>query len=193
MSKKEKLKRYQKEKFQNYIKINDLVINNNEAYLFVKVNSLDEVISKYSISGREVISNDFAKYIEEIASYISFDYPLVLEICNDSFTPEEKILIREVIRKHFSLLTISKKTELKRIKRKSISLLFIGLIVFELMLIIYNLKSLSILKEVLIFISSFSLWQFAELILFEEDSLKEDIIKYSRISNVRVIYNKERV
>ena len=193
MSKKEKLKRYQKEKFQNYIKINDLVINNNEAYLFVKVNSLDDVISKYSIRGREVISNDFAKYIEEIASYILFDYPLVLEICNNSFTPEEKILIREVIRKHFSLLTISKKTELKRIRRKGISLLFIGLIVFELLLLIYNLKSLLIFKDILIFIASFSLWQFAELILFEEDSLKEDIIKYSHISNVRVIYNKERV
>ena len=47
------------------------------------------------------------------------------------------------------------------------------------------------MKEIISFIASFSVWEFGELCLFEQDDLKEQILKYSHLAKIRIVYNKD--
>lgn len=45
--------------------------------------------------------------------------------------------------------------------------------------------------EILYFIASFSIWEFGELLIFDRDDIKEEVIKYKQLSQMRITYNKE--
>lgn len=64
------LKKFKKAKF-NYAKfVKKYYIEKGEAYISAKVNSIDDIISKYSTKDYEWINPEFASYIEESAYYI---------------------------------------------------------------------------------------------------------------------------
>lgn len=187
----EKLKKYQKEKFDNYKKINNLKINDNEAYISLKIKDYDSVISPYSLEESPVLKKEFVEVIENRTSIIPLDYPLVLEIHNKSFTAEEKIIVRKLLKNHFTFISINKETELKRLKQKSLFFLIIGIITFIISMLLYKSQLLVSFYEILYFIASFSVWEFGELLIFEQDDLKEEIIKYRHLSKIRVVYDKD--
>ncbi len=191
MASPEKLKKYQKQKFENYKKINNLRINDNEAYIELKVKDLNCIVSEYSTKDRITLKKEFYDAIEQKVAYMPLDYPFVLEVHNKTFTAEEKIIVRKLIKNHFNLITISKEMELKAIKRKSTFFLICGIIGFILLFLSYNFKIMSILNEIISFIASFSIWEFAELLIFEQDNLKEQIILNKQLSKIRVVYNKD--
>lgn len=194
MSAKNELKRYQKAKFENFKKINDLKINDDEAYIDIKIKDFNSIISDYSVSTNPILKKELYSYIEHSASYIPLDYPLVLEIHSEKLNSEEKILLRNLIKNHFSLTKIEKEMELNALKRKSFFFLFAGLVGFIIIaILIYNPYHdvLSFFKEILLFIASFSVWEFGELYFFEQDDLKEEVIKYTHLSKVRIVYNKD--
>lgn len=194
MSSKDKLKRYQKEKFKNYKKITELKINDNEAYIELNVKDLNSIVNEYTIPERLSLKKEFYDTIEQKVSYIPLDYPLVLEIHNHTLSAEEKITVRKIIKNHYSLITISKEMKLKEIKRKSRFFLVFGLIGFSLLFILTLLSSplLSYIKEIISFIASFSIWEFSELVIFEQDNLKEEIILNKHLSDIRVVYNNSQ-
>ncbi len=188
MAKKGKLKKYQHDKFIKYTKINGLKICDDEAYIYLKVKDLDSIISEYSFSDNYILEQDFLDTIEKCASLIPLEYPLVLEIENNTFTSEEKIRIRKLIRDHFSLQTITKEEELKADHRESRIFLVFGVICFIISWGIYNVEKLSFLNEIMLFLASFSVWESFSNIIFDEDDLKEEIEQYKSLSKIRVIY-----
>ncbi len=191
MASPEKLKKYQKEKFENYKKITELKINDNEAYIELNVKDMNSIVSEFSTTDRIVLKKDFYDAIEQKVAYMPLDYPFVLEIHNKNFTAEEKIIVRKLIKNHFNLITISKEMELKAIKRKSSFFLACGIIGFIFLFLSYYFDIMSYLKEIISFIASFSIWEFAELLIFEQDNLKEEIILNKQLSKIRVVYNKD--
>lgn len=191
MASPEKLKKYQKEKFNNYKKITELKINDNEAYIELNVNDMSSIVSEFSTKDRIILKKEFYDIIEQKVAYMPLEYPFVLEIHNKNFSAEEKIVVRKLIKNHFSLITISKEMELKAIKRKSTFFLLCGVIGFILLFLSYNFEIMSYLKEIISFIASFSIWEFAELLIFEQDNLKEEIILNKQLSKIRVVYNKD--
>lgn len=191
MASPEKIKKYQREKFEHYKRINELIINNNEAYIEIRVDDIDSILNPYALKNQVRLKKDFFEEIEYRASYIPLDYPLVLELHNNTFTSEEKILIRRHIKNHFAFETINCETRLKALTRKSNYFLYAGLVGYIILGILYNINSLPYIEEIVSFLASFSIWEFAELRLFEEDDLKEKIIRYKILSKIRVVYNKE--
>lgn len=189
----DKLKKYQKEKFESYKKINNLKINDNEAYIEIKVKDYNNIISDYSLEDSPVLKQEFIDVIERRASIIPLDYPLVLEIHNNNFSSEEKIIIRKLIKNHFSFIAINKETELKRLRQKSRYLLFAGIIMLLISLFIKNIELLVPIFEILNILTWLGVWESGSLILFDEDNLKEELIKYKHLSKVRVVYNKEKI
>lgn len=187
----ERLKKYQREKFDNYKKINNLKINDNEAYISLKVDKYDNIISSYSLPEQPVLKSEFLEVIESRASIIPLDYPLVLEVHNKTFTAEQKIVVRKLIKNHFSFITINKESELKRMKQKSFYLLMAGIITFIISMFVYRIEMLVPFFEILNFISWYSIWECGELIIFSQDDLKEQIIKYKHLSKIRVVYDKD--
>ena len=191
MASNQALKKYQKEKYEHYKRINELSINDEEAYIPIRVNGMDDIVSNYSVRNNELLSEEFIDILTKKASYITLDYPVVLEILNDNFTPEEKILIRKLIINYFSLETIIKETELKAIKRKSNFFLFIGIFFFIILFLLYDSNIFGGFIEIVSFISSFSIWEWAEIIIFEQDDLTEEILINRHLSKVRVIFKKD--
>lgn len=191
MASNQTLKKYQKEKYEHYKRINELSINDEEAYIPIRVNGMDDIVSNYSVRNNELLSEEFIDILTKKASYITLDYPVVLEILNDNFTPEEKILIRKLIKNYFSLETIIKETELKAIKRKSNFFLFIGIFFFIILFLLYDSNIFGGFIEIVSFISSFSIWEWAEIIIFEQDDLTEEILINRHLSKVRVIFKKD--
>lgn len=190
MNKPEKLKKYQQKKFEYYKQIDEINISDNEAYITVQINDINEIISPFSIPGHEIIKEEFINLISKKASYIPVDYPLVLEIYTKSLTSEEKILIRKLFKIYYSLETINTEEELKTIKRKSRFFLFVGIICAILFILMVKLNVVTSLLEIISFIASFSIWEFAELVIFEQDDLREKIIKNKHLAKIRIIYNK---
>ncbi|HAB67553.1 MAG TPA: hypothetical protein DCE23_09330 [Firmicutes bacterium] len=191
MASPEKIKKYQREKFENYKRINELKINNNEAYIELKVNKIQNILNDYTLKDKIKLKKEFFEEIEYRASYIPLDYPIVLEIYNDNFTSEEKIMIRRNIKNHFEFEAINRQTNLKAITRKSTFFLIIGIIGFALLVLLYKINARNYIEDIVSFLSSFSIWQFAELRIFEEDAIKEEIIRYKMLSKLRIVYNKE--
>ena len=66
--------------------------------------------------------------IEKRAEIIPLDYPLVLEIHNKTFSAEQKITVRKLIKNRFTFISINKEAELKRIKQKSYYFLILGIV-----------------------------------------------------------------
>ena len=192
MASPEKLKKYQKEKFESYKKINNLKINDNEAYIEIKVKDYNSIISDYSLEESPVLKPEFIEVIERRASIIPLDYPLVLEIYNATFSSEEKIIVRKLIKNHFTFLAINKEAELKRLKQKTKYLLLTGIAMLIVSLLIKNIEMLVPVFEILNIITWLGIWESGSLMLFDEDNLKEELIKYKHLSKIRVVYNKEK-
>ncbi len=192
MASPEKLKKYQKEKFESYKKINNLKINDNEAYIEIKVNDYKSIISDYSLEDSPVLKQEFIEVIERRASIIPLDYPLVLEIHNSTFSSEEKIIIRKLIKNHFTFISINKEAELKRLKQKSGYLLLTGMVMLVISLLIENIKIMGLIFEILNILTWLGVWECGNLVLFDGDNLNEEIIKYKHLSKIRVVYNKEK-
>lgn len=187
---KQRLKKYQEKKFEYYKDINEVTYNDNEAYIILKVDKINKIISEYSLPGEETLNEDFIKLIEKKASFISIDVPLVLEIHNNTLSSEEKILVRKLLKNYFNLEKTNKQIELNNLNRKINFFLIVGIISFLISISLLYLDYLKGLQEIISFLGSFSIWEFAELKLFEQDGLKEDVLKYDHYSKIRVVFDK---
>ena len=186
----EKIKRYQKKKFEKYKEINELKIADDEVYITLKIDNKDDVISKHSVKYEEILDESFMELITKKASYIPLDYPIVLELQYKELSSEDKILIRKLIRNYYKLEKIDKEMQLKEIERRTRFFLISGIIFFMIFICLYN-SELSGIMEIASFIGSFSLWEFAEILIFDQDSLKEEVIKSNYLSKIRIVFNQE--
>lgn len=187
----EKIKRYQKKKFQKYKEINELRIDDDEAYITLRIDDKNDVISKHSTKYNEILEESFMELITKRASYIPLDYPIVLELQYKELSSVDKILIRKLIRNYYKLEKIDKEMQLNEIRRRTRFFLISGLIFFVIFILLYNSEELSGIMEIASFIGSFSLWEFAEILIFDQDSLKEEMIKSNYLSKIRIVFNQE--
>lgn len=185
------VKKYQRKKFERYKELNDIKTKNDEAYIVVAVKDRDSIFSEYSSSERPILKIEFLDLIERRASFVPLELPLVLEIQNNNFTSEEKILIRKLIKNHFSLKTVTKEVEYENGCRKGRFLFTTGVIGFSLLPFLGEFGKMAYIKEMISVIASFSFWEYSGLKLFDHDELKEEIIHYRHLSNIRVIYDKD--
>ena len=73
------------------------VLEDGIAYIPCHVESMEDIINRYSIKGCESLNSEFADYILGFIECIPTKYPIVLEIYGPKFTEEEKKLIAEII------------------------------------------------------------------------------------------------
>lgn len=73
------------------------VLEDGIAYIPCHVESMEDIISRYSIRGCESLNAEFADYIMSFIECIPIKYPIVLEIYGPKFTDEEKKTIVNTI------------------------------------------------------------------------------------------------
>jgi len=186
-----KLKKYQLEKFDYYKTINEYYMKDGRAYISVNVNTINDIISKYSVKNDEVLNPEFMHYIETNASYIPDEYPLTLEICNHTFSKEEKEIINKVIKNHYRISLFNKQNELKISKRRCKLLFLSGLgILFIYSLMIY-ITFFNILREIFSLLFCFSMWETADIMIFHHDAINENIIDLENLSEMEIIFRED--
>ena len=77
-------------------------IDNGIATLPCKVTGMDDIVSRFSVSGYETLSPEFSEYIESSAAFIPPEYPIVLELSGCRFSEEEQAIIRRTIRDDYT-------------------------------------------------------------------------------------------
>jgi hypothetical protein len=77
------------------------------------------------------------------------------------------------------------------LKRKENFFLFIGVFFFLILFLLYDSNVFEGVLEVVLFISSFSIWEWLEIVIFEHDELTEQILLNRHLSKIRVVFKKD--
>lgn len=185
------LKKFKKAKF-NYAKfVKKYYIEKGEAYISAKVNSIDDIISKYSTKDYEWINPEFAGYIEESAYYIPLEESITIEICGGNFSEEEKDMIKRVIKDYFGLKLGDKFLDLDINKHKSFILFLFGIISLGIFAILSNFSIITAVNELILLLFWFFLWEYADLGWIERSNLRLEQIEAGQLSTAKIVFLDE--
>lgn len=193
MSKKTKrnLEKFKSAKF-NYAKfVKKYYIDKGAAYISAKVNSIDDIISKYSIKDYEWINSDFANYLEESAYYIPMEESVVIEICGGNFSDEQKDLITKVIKDYFGLQLGDKIMDLDINRKRSNILLFFSLFSILLVALLNKFDIIGTVAELFIFILWFFLWEYGEMAFLDRSELHGQKLEAAQLSTAKIVFLDE--
>jgi len=184
------LAKFNKSKFNYNEFVRDFYLENNKAYISVKVNDYHEIISKFSIKDYEWLSDEFANYIQENAYYIPITYDIILEICG-KFKKEEKVIITRTIKTYFGVKLGDAQIDLNINRKKTLTLLlfgFISLIIFLFLTIyIVDFKFIEPISILLWFL----LWEVLDNFFLERSKLKEKKLEAAQLADMTVIFNEK--
>lgn len=182
------LQKFKSAKF-NYAKfVKQYYIEKKEAYISAKVNSLDDIISKYSTKGYEWINPDFANYIEESAYYIPIEESVTIEICGGNFSDEEKELVKKVIKDYFGLKLGDKILDLEENRHKSFILLLFGIISLGIFAILSKFSIISALSEIILLLFWFFIWEYGDLAWLERSDIQVERIEAGQLSTAKITF-----
>lgn len=185
------LKKFKKAKF-NYAKfVKKYYIEKGEAYVSAKVNSIDDIISKYSTKDYEWINPEFASYIEESAYYIPLEESITIEICGGNFSEEEKEMIKRVIKDYFGLKLGDKFLDLDINKHKSFILFLFGITSLGVFAILSNFSIITAVNELLLLLFWFFLWEYADLGWLTRSNLRLEQIEAGQLSTAKIVFLDE--
>lgn len=185
------LKKFKKAKF-NYAKfVKKYYIEKGEAYISAKVDSIDDIISKYSTKDYEWINPEFASYIEESAYYIPLEESITIEICGGNFSEEEKDMIKRVIKDYFGLKLGDKFLDLDINKHKSFILFLFGIISLGVFAILSNFSIITAVNELLLLLFWFFLWEYADLGWLTRGNLRLEQIEAGQLSTAKIVFLDE--
>ena len=85
-------------------KIGDKYLCGDVAVIAYRAFSLSDIIDPHSVPGHEILTEGFNNFLEVNTGYIESEYPIVLEICGQDFTQEEKEMIVRVIKDECDLV-----------------------------------------------------------------------------------------
>ena len=183
---KKNLKKFGKAKF-NYAKfVKHYYMEKGEAYITAKVDSIEDIVSKYSIEDYEWINPEFAEYVDNSAYYIPVEESIVLEITGKKFTKKEQEIIERVIKDYFGLELGDKMIDLEINKKRAIVL---GIFA---MLAIIAFFSLYIYNEKLLFTELFAFgfwffgWEFAEIGCLHRSELKTEKLEAGQLASLKI-------
>lgn len=185
------IKKFKSANFDYAKYVREFFVEDGKAYVSVKVDSIDDIISEYSIKDYEWLNSDFVSYIEENAYYIPVHYPIVIEIFGYEFTESEKIMITKVIKDYFGLKLGERIIELKMNKRKAITLLLFGLVTLVISFVLSSFNQISMLFELVLIIAWFSIWEFVDYGWLEGQQMKKDKLEAGQLASVEVKFSSK--
>lgn len=188
---KTQIKQFQKANFDFAKYVKEFYVEDGKAYISVKIDSIDEIISDYSIEGYEWLNSDFAAYVEENTYYIPVHYPIVIDIYGCNFTDQEQKMITEVIRDYFGLKLGDKILELKQNRKKAMMLLLFGVFTFATSFLLSSINQISMLFEILVIITWFAIWEFISYVWFEREQMKKDKVEAGQLASMEVKFNSK--
>lgn len=183
---KKNIKKFKKKKF-NYNKfVKDFYIENGKAHIYAKVDSYEDIISKFSVREYEVLNRKFSNYLEELTYYIPVEYPVVLEISGCNFTEEEETIIEETIKDHFGLKLSDAEMDLKDNRRSSLVLLIASLVTLAFLYVLFRTDVGAVFMEAYLVIVWFFLWTYSDFEFIERPKLKIRKLDFAQLASMKI-------
>lgn len=187
---KRNLKKFKSAKF-NYARfVKDYYIENGSAYISAKVESIDDIISKYSLEDYEWINKQFANYLENSAYYIPVEESVIIEICGCKFTEQEKEKITRVIKTYFGLKLGDKIIDMDINFHKSNRLLILGFLSLLLVLFISKLTNVEYVLELPLIMLWFFIWEYGDLAWLDRRDIAIEKLEAGQLANAKVVFNE---
>lgn len=183
--------RKKKKKFDRYGFLKEYYLEDGIAYIPIKINSIEDIISGYSLENYEILNREFTRYVEINANYIPWGYPLTLEIHSTWFSKEEKEIIQKVIKSHYSLMLMNKKEELRDERLRGLYLTILGVITFIVYLVLSSLSINPAPIEIMSFLFWLSLWEAFDIEVLSASDIKDEIKDLEYLANMNIIYELE--
>jgi len=161
--------------------IKEYYIENGVAYISCTVNDYFDVIDLYSVKGYEWLNSSFVRFIEDNATYIPLEYPILLELCGTQFTKEKQDTIIRTIKEYYALKLGEMQNNLHEVYTKIFWLICMA-VIFLLLLFLVNTSNLKLffLEPVTVLFWLF-LWEAVDLLIFDR---KDEIYEKSCIAQL---------
>ncbi len=170
------------------------VIEDGTAYIPCRVNGMEDIISRFSVSGCESLNSEFSDFIIGFIEFVPPEYPVVLEIYGPEFSPEEKKIINNTITSEMDYL-LGKTEEIQYIKKRR----FLGIILGTVLSGIFLTVAKRILSDVPLEFFFVLFWLFADAfvryLFMEKLDFRQEKIRMARLASMNVefkIQDKER-
>ena len=174
--------------YKKYVR--DFYLEKNIAYISIKVDNYNDIISKYSIKNYEWLNDDFANYIEETAYYIPIHLDIALDI-NGNFTKDEEEIIKKTIKMYFGIKLGDAQNNLSI--NKSINLLlFVATILFLMIFFVVTIyiPTFKFLEPISI-IAWFIMWELLDNNFIKRHQLRARKIDLAQLVNMQIKFNED--
>lgn len=174
--------------YKKYVR--DFYLEKNTAYISVKANDYNDIISKYSITNYEWLNPEFADYLEETAYYIPIQYDITLDI-NGNFTREEEETIKKTIKLYFGIKVGDAQNDIKVNQRINL-LLFVAAVLFLMIFFVITVYIPSFkFLEPLSIILWFIMWELLDNNFVRRYQLKSKKIDLAQLLHMEIKFNED--
>jgi len=184
------LERFKKAKF-NYAKfVHHYYMEDDKAYIMAKVDSMDDIISRFSVKGYEWLNEEFASYIDHAAYHIPVEEEIVLEIDGPQFSEAEKRTITRVITDHYGLELGESIIQLKNNTRRSAFLVLITILAATIFFALFTYTDALWLELVVVGLWFFS-WEIGNVAFTHRYEIKEKKLEAGQLASIKVTFSKD--
>ncbi|MDO4996637.1 MAG: hypothetical protein Q4E69_05610 [Bacilli bacterium] len=156
---KNKIKDYSNDNYMDdYIK-KEFDIKNGTANIYIFLNNNDELIDSRTRGVQTELVNSIYEYFESKSSMLENDVKITFHINGLDINEEDKLLVKNLFREHYSIELYKAQKEYKSTRNKIIKLICLGFSCFLLYVIFFFNSNFDFFLEVFGFIFSFALWE----------------------------------
>lgn len=182
-------KAYNNKKSNIETRLRNEYIDQGIATIPCNVNSIEDIISPYSVPGYESLNGSFIEYISGIVDAVPDYCPIVLSIVGHKFTEEQQNIIKNTIVDDcaYALGSVEKEN---RHHLNIFLLMASGLVLSCILLAVLKWQE-SIQMELLFVLFWFCADVFVDYLLIEGSQLKKQRIRAARLACLKVEFSEE--
>lgn len=170
----EKIKLYSnKEYLDGYMK-KEFITEDGNANIFLKIDSIDELIDKRTIENQIDLNNDIYNFIEDKSAMLDNDIPINLHITGIELSPKDQGIIKHILKEHYAIELYKTQKKYNKYKGKMISLLISGIFFVMLYYVLFYSEHFNFLTEIVAFVFSFSIWEAFDSAIFAFTDLSNE-------------------
>ncbi|MBQ6560194.1 MAG: hypothetical protein IJL85_05130 [Erysipelotrichaceae bacterium] len=174
--------------YKRYIR--DYYVENDFAYISCHVNSMEEILDRYSVPNYEDMNLRFISFIEDNAEHIPSEYPIVLKITGQAFSDEEQETIIESVQDYYNMKLGVVQEDLADNFRLSMMLLIGGIICLGIYLYFRDLITSNV---ILIIPTWFMFEEFINVFWLNRGEILEEQMNYAQLSSMKIIFQEHFV
>ncbi|MBQ9000328.1 MAG: hypothetical protein IJ087_00545 [Eggerthellaceae bacterium] len=153
-----------------------------------RVADYDDVISTFSVEGRETLTPDFVDYVKTTAGVTPEEYPIVLEVIGDGLSEKEKEVIERIVEDDFAYELGMVEKEERRHTQVFVFMLAILLLVGGFLMLVDGLSEIP--RELVFIVLWFAGDTLCDYVLLTGRDLRQERRLAGRLASIKVMFSE---